>query len=134
MYVYIYIHTYIYKRTYKHSFMNKCMYIGTIRTYLLEKVRLAAQQTGERNFHIMYQLISGCSAEEKKEWQLTSAPDYWCCSQGAVYSLQSVDDAKVYIQLYVFIYIYIYMYIYTCIFIYIYIYLYVYMYVYIYVY
>jgi myosin heavy subunit len=42
----------------------------------------------------MYQLISGCSAEEKKEWQLTSAPDYWCCSQGAVYSLQSVDDAK----------------------------------------
>ena len=67
---------------------------ASIRTYLLEKVRLAAQQIGERNFHIMYQLIAGCTAEEKKLWQLGSAKDYWCCNQGDVYTLKSVDDAK----------------------------------------
>ena len=67
---------------------------ASIRTYLLEKVRLAAQQLGERNFHIMYQLIVGCTAEEKQKWQLGSARDYWCCNQGDVYTLKSVDDAK----------------------------------------
>ena len=67
---------------------------ASIRTYLLEKVRLAAQQIGERNFHIMYQLIVGCTAEEKKLWQLGSAKDYWCCNQGDVFTLKSVDDAK----------------------------------------
>jgi myosin V len=67
---------------------------ASIRTYLLEKVRLAAQQQGERNFHIMYQLIAGCNAEEKKEWQLTDPKDYWCCNQGGVFTLKSVDDAK----------------------------------------
>ena len=65
---------------------------GTIRTYLLEKVRLVTQQKGERNFHIMYQLIAGCSFEEREAWQLVSAEDYWCCNQGGVYTLRSVDD------------------------------------------
>ena len=67
---------------------------ASIRTYLLEKVRLAAQQQGERNFHIMYQLIAGCSAAEKKEWKLTDPKDFWCCNQGGVFTLKSVDDAK----------------------------------------
>ena len=67
---------------------------GTIRTYLLEKVRLAAQQHGERSFHIMYQLIAGCSQAEKADWQLTSAQDYWYCNQGSVFTLQSVNDAE----------------------------------------
>ena len=67
---------------------------GTIRTYLLEKVRLTAQQRGERNFHIMYQLVAGCTAEEKVEWQLTSAEDYWYCNQSAVYTLKSMDDTR----------------------------------------
>ena len=67
---------------------------GTIKTYLLERVRLAAQQLGERNFHVMYQLLAGCSAEERKTWRLQSAEDYWCCNQGGVYTLRSVDDSR----------------------------------------
>jgi myosin V len=66
---------------------------GTIRTYLLERVRLVAQQQGERNFHVMYQLLAGCSTGERSEWQLTCAEDYWCCNQGSVFTLRSVDDA-----------------------------------------
>ena len=67
---------------------------GTMRTYLLEKVRLAAQQLGERSFHIMYQLIAGCTDEEREKWKLTSAHDYWYSNQGSVFLLKSVDDAE----------------------------------------
>jgi myosin V len=67
---------------------------GTIRTYLLERVRLVAQQQGERNFHVMYQLLAGCSSDERSAWQLTCAQDYWCCNQGSVFVLRSVDDAE----------------------------------------
>jgi myosin heavy subunit len=57
-------------------------------------VRLAAQQHGERSFHIMYQLLAGCSEEERETWQVTKAQDYWYCNQGTVYKLKSVDDAE----------------------------------------
>jgi myosin V len=67
---------------------------GTIRTYLLERVRLVAQQQGERNFHVMYQLLAGCSSDERNEWHLTCAEEYWCCNQGSVFTLRSVDDAE----------------------------------------
>lgn len=41
---------------------------GNISTYLLEKVRLPKLQAGERNYHIFYQMASGASVDDMKEW------------------------------------------------------------------
>lgn len=40
---------------------------ATIRTYLLEKVRLVHQTEGERNYHCFYELINGCDDAEMEE-------------------------------------------------------------------
>ena len=65
---------------------------GSIRTYLLEKVRLPSQQQGERNFHIFYQLAAGCSDEERARWGLRPIEQYEYLLQGGVFELPGMDD------------------------------------------
>eukprot|EP01041_Mallomonas_annulata_P007192 gene7191-14661_t len=65
---------------------------GTIRTYLLEKVRLPSQQPGERNFHIFYQMAAGSSVEERKKWALPSLRDCSYVNQGGIFELRHVND------------------------------------------
>lgn len=40
-----------------------------VQTYLLEKVRLAFHASGERNYHIFYQILRGATEEEKKKYR-----------------------------------------------------------------
>lgn len=40
-----------------------------VQTYLLEKVRLAFHAAGERNYHIFYQLLRGCSEEDHQKYE-----------------------------------------------------------------
>ena len=73
---------------------------GVISTYLLEKVRLPAQNKGERNFHIFYQLMKGLTDDEKSSLFLDKRlEDYWYTQQGGIYHMDSIDDAKDFVAL-----------------------------------
>lgn len=82
------------------NFSKRCHLVGgTIRTYLLEKVRLPTQQPGERNFHVFYQMAAGASEEERKLWHLGPLQDYLYTNQGGVYKLRDFDDAEEYAEM-----------------------------------
>mmetsp|Transcript_6672 Transcript_6672/g.19028 ORF Transcript_6672/g.19028 Transcript_6672/m.19028 type:complete len:1577 (+) Transcript_6672:249-4979(+) len=42
-----------------------------VETYLLEKVRIAFHASGERNYHIFYQLLRGANEEQKEKYMLS---------------------------------------------------------------
>lgn len=72
---------------------------GSIRTYLLEKVRLPLQQRGERSFHIFYQLFAGSTVEQRCGWQIGEVHQYRYTNGGGIYKLQHMDDQKEFLEL-----------------------------------
>eukprot|EP00752_Nemacystus_decipiens_P009380 g8383.t1 len=66
-----------------------------IETYLLEKSRVLTQGKGERNFHILYELVAGAAASGLgAQLKLGSAETYKILGQGGCITLDGVDDAK----------------------------------------
>lgn len=67
-----------------------------IRTYLLERSRLAFQptETGERNFHIFYQLCAGVPTGERKDLGLDEASKFHYLNQGGNPVIAGVNDAE----------------------------------------
>lgn len=70
---------------------------ATIRTYLLEKVRLVYQSRGERNYHCFYELLKGGSQEELDARGLTKVEDFkYINGSGCMQRLDGVNDIDQY--------------------------------------
>ncbi|CAI4233127.1 unnamed protein product [Auanema sp. JU1783] len=69
-----------------------CIEGARIEQYLLEKSRIVSQSENERNYHIFYCLLSGLTAEEKKDLELTTTSDYFYLTQGRTLVAEGRDD------------------------------------------
>ncbi|XP_076654568.1 unconventional myosin 61F isoform X2 [Halictus rubicundus] len=70
---------------------------GNILNYLLEKSRVVHQFTGERNFHIFYQMLAGASDETLMKLFLKRNLDtYYYLSNGTKGTVDSIDDGSQY--------------------------------------
>ncbi|NP_001080439.1 myosin IE, gene 2 L homeolog [Xenopus laevis] len=67
---------------------------GKISNFLLEKSRVVSQNSGERSFHIFYQVLEGASAEDKENLGITSPDYYFYLNQSSVYHVEDVSDKK----------------------------------------
>ncbi|KAK3241344.1 hypothetical protein CYMTET_48878 [Cymbomonas tetramitiformis] len=66
-----------------------------ISHYLLEKTRVVAQAEGERNYHIFYQMLSGADSKQRTTLHLLPVEQYKYLSSGNCFTVQGVDDSKV---------------------------------------
>lgn len=48
---------------------------ANIDNYLLENTRIVHQAPEERNYHIFYQFIKGCTAAQREQYKLMSSPN-----------------------------------------------------------
>ncbi|XP_078343654.1 unconventional myosin-If-like isoform X1 [Oculina patagonica] len=70
---------------------------GKIYTFLLEKSRVVGPARHERNFHVFYQMLRGCTQEEKGHFGLQGkAEDYYYLKQSGVYMVDDKDDREDY--------------------------------------
>lgn len=68
-----------------------------IETYLLEKVRLIHIGAGERNYHVFYQFLAGCTDRERREFLVGSKKlqDFKLLNQSGTYTRRDgVNDAS----------------------------------------
>jgi len=68
---------------------------GVILNYLLEKSRVVYQSTGERNFHIFYQIVRGADQSLRDQLQLDSnVQRYYYLNQGDSNTVSSINDQQ----------------------------------------
>ncbi|KAL4480724.1 hypothetical protein ABPG72_014499 [Tetrahymena utriculariae] len=77
---------------------------ASITNYLLEKSRVTVQGQNERNYHIFYHLLKGCSAADKKKLGLVDTTNglpfdpeqFLYLKDGGCYGVSTIDDYALY--------------------------------------
>lgn len=75
---------------------------ASIETYLLEKVRLVHQSSGERNFHVFYEMLAAATPQERQQFHLETytARDFKMTLQSDCYDRRDgVNDAQLFDKL-----------------------------------
>ncbi|KAG5187970.1 myosin-like protein [Tribonema minus] len=73
---------------------------ASIRTFLLEKVRVVKQSALERNYHIFYALYAGATPDQRKHWDLKEPQAYKYTNQSGCYDRRDgVTDRAVFDEL-----------------------------------
>ncbi|XP_058879086.1 unconventional myosin-X-like isoform X1 [Acipenser ruthenus] len=67
---------------------------GKIVDYLLEKNRVVRQNPGERNYHIFYALLTGTDREQKEEFHLSQAENYYYLKQSGCTADKTINDVE----------------------------------------
>eukprot|EP01127_Copromyxa_protea_P011419 TRINITY_DN2869_c1_g2_i2.p1 TRINITY_DN2869_c1_g2~~TRINITY_DN2869_c1_g2_i2.p1 ORF type:complete len:1920 (-),score=496.80 TRINITY_DN2869_c1_g2_i2:51-5636(-) len=78
----------------KIEFLDSKIVGASIDNYLLEKTRIVYQAPQERNYHIFYQFIKGCSPEERQKYKVLSDPAHYQYLVNGDVVIPGVDDAR----------------------------------------
>jgi myosin heavy subunit len=63
--------------------------------YLLEKSRISFQAPGERNYHVFYELLAGCTDQEKQGMNLDTPDKFHYLNQSGTVDLNTPDGESV---------------------------------------
>ncbi|XP_008800396.2 myosin-1-like [Phoenix dactylifera] len=67
---------------------------ANIQTFLLEKSRVVQRATGERSYHVFYQLCAGAPPHLKEQLKLKTANEYEYLKQSDCMRIDDVDDVQ----------------------------------------
>ncbi|XP_066559063.1 unconventional myosin-XVB [Amia ocellicauda] len=80
---------------YLHMHIRHGVVVGTsLSQYLLEKSRVVFQASGERNYHVFYEMLAGLSEQCKEDLYLQGAETYFYLNQGGACELEGKWDRQ----------------------------------------